>query len=93
MGVFSWGLKNEFETAMVNESSVFEPLKFYCSNCEALCARVHSRCIMFIFFFIKIDTIMAVQNHEDAFFLTEVANPPAAVSIKLIYLATNLSLH
>ena len=30
MGVFSWGLKNEFETAMVNEPSVFEPLKFYC---------------------------------------------------------------
>ena len=27
---FSSGLKNEFETAMVNEPSVFEPLKFYC---------------------------------------------------------------
>ena len=27
---FSKGLKNEFETAMVNEPSVFEPLKFYC---------------------------------------------------------------
>ena len=27
---FSKGLKNEFETAVVNESSVFEPLKFYC---------------------------------------------------------------
>ena len=26
---FSKGLKNEFETAMVNEPSVFEPLKFY----------------------------------------------------------------
>ena len=24
------GLKNEFEKAMVNEPSVFEPLKFYC---------------------------------------------------------------
>ena len=24
------GLKNEFETAVVNESSVFEPLKVYC---------------------------------------------------------------
>ena len=30
-GIFSQGLKNEFEIAMVNESSVFEPLKF---NCE-----------------------------------------------------------
>ena len=28
---FSKGLKNEFETAVVNEPSVFEPLKFYCS--------------------------------------------------------------
>ena len=28
--VFSEGLKNEFETAVVNEPSVFEPLKFYC---------------------------------------------------------------
>ena len=27
---FSKGLKNEFETAMVKEPSVFEPLKFYC---------------------------------------------------------------
>ena len=30
MGFFSKGLKNEFETAVVNESSVFEPLKFCC---------------------------------------------------------------
>ena len=27
---FSRGLKNEFETAVVNEPSVFEPLKVYC---------------------------------------------------------------
>ena len=30
-GICSKGLKNEFETAVVNEPSVFEPLKFYCS--------------------------------------------------------------
>ena len=30
MGLFSKGLKNEFETAVVYEPSVFEPLKFYC---------------------------------------------------------------
>ena len=30
IGFFSKGLKNEFETAVVNEPSVFEPLKFYC---------------------------------------------------------------
>ena len=29
-GIFSNGLKNKFETAMVNEPSMFEPLKFYC---------------------------------------------------------------
>ena len=29
-GICSKGLKKEFETAVVNESSVFEPLKFYC---------------------------------------------------------------
>ena len=28
-GKFSKGLKYEFETAVVNEQSVFEPLKFY----------------------------------------------------------------
>ena len=30
MGFFSKGLKQEFETAVVNEPSGFEPLKFYC---------------------------------------------------------------
>ena len=29
-GIFSKGLQNEFETAVVNEPSVFEPLKFCC---------------------------------------------------------------
>ena len=27
---FSKGLENEYETAVVNEPSLFEPLKFYC---------------------------------------------------------------
>ena len=30
--IFSKGLKNKFETAMVNEPLAFEPLKFYCIN-------------------------------------------------------------
>ena len=30
MGFFSKGLKKEFETALVNKTSVFEPLKFFC---------------------------------------------------------------
>ena len=29
-GIFAKVLKNEFETAVVNEPSMFEPLKFYC---------------------------------------------------------------
>ena len=29
-GIFAKGLKNGFETAVVNEPSVFEPLKFFC---------------------------------------------------------------
>ena len=33
---FFKGLKNEFETAVVNEPSVFEPLKFYCIKSMSL---------------------------------------------------------
>ena len=31
-GIFSKGLKNEFETAVVNKPSEFEPLKYDCIN-------------------------------------------------------------
>ena len=31
---FSKGLKNEFETAVINELSVFESLKVYCNRVE-----------------------------------------------------------
>ena len=31
-GIFSKGFKNDFETAMVKEPSVFEPLKVYCTT-------------------------------------------------------------
>ena len=31
MGLFSKGLKGEFETAVVKDPSVLEPLKFYCT--------------------------------------------------------------
>ena len=33
---FHKGLKNEFETAVVNEPSVFEPLKFYCIKLQVI---------------------------------------------------------
>ena len=40
---FSKGLKNKFETAVVDEPSVFEPLKFYCiSQFDQLCLSVKS---------------------------------------------------
>ena len=32
LGFFCWGLKNEFEIAVVNEPSVFAPPNFYCYN-------------------------------------------------------------
>ena len=35
-GIFSKGPKNEFETAMVNKPSVFEPPKFYCVHLHNL---------------------------------------------------------
>ena len=35
MGFISKGLKNEFETSVVNKPSVFEPLKLYCV-CESM---------------------------------------------------------
>ena len=34
--ICSKGLKNEFEVAVVIESSVFEPLKFYCILCYSV---------------------------------------------------------
>ena len=35
-GIFSKGLKSEFEAAVVNEPSAFEPLKFYCISLKML---------------------------------------------------------
>ena len=42
IGFFSKRLKDEFETALVNEPSVFEPLKFYCT-CSS--ERSDTKCI------------------------------------------------
>ena len=40
---FSKGLNYEFETAVVNEASVFEPLKGYCNKKEEVTARKHNK--------------------------------------------------
>ena len=45
MGFCSKGLKNEFETAVVNEPSVFEPLKFYCNyHDKTMCCKQEPCC-------------------------------------------------
>ena len=36
-GLFFKGLKNKFETALVNEPSVFEPLKVFCTTKAFFC--------------------------------------------------------
>ena len=54
MGFFSKGLKNEFETAMVNEPSVFEPLKFFCnivSHASNILFCIQTLCDMLFIFF------------------------------------------
>ena len=43
-GICSKGLQKEFETAVVNEPSVFEPLKFYCIKIQLL---IWLQCILF----------------------------------------------
>ena len=57
--LFSKGLKNEFETAMINEPSVFEALKKYCiqtTSCLHLavyCLLLHvNLTVYFLFLFV-----------------------------------------
>ena len=40
--IFSKGLKDEFEAAVVNEPSVFEPLKVYCIIVQIMKLSAHS---------------------------------------------------
>ena len=41
MGFFPKGLQNEFETAVVNEPSVCEPLKVYCISLDSNIMLMH----------------------------------------------------
>ena len=43
-GICSKELKNEFETAVVDEPSVFQPLKFYCIPEMHLCFHINIKC-------------------------------------------------
>ena len=52
--LFSKGLKNEFERAVVNEPSVFEPLKFYCIHyCKIAITPFHHECFPCVLSYIK----------------------------------------
>ena len=67
VGYFSLELKNEFETAVVNEPSVFEPLKFYCIflfilSCVFLYCFLFQRnnlSVLFFFNFLKLGHVTA----------------------------------
>ena len=51
--IFTKGLKNQFETAVVNESPVFEPLKFYCITFRTnVSFKQLSPVVFFSFFFL-----------------------------------------
>ena len=62
IGFFSKGLKNEFETAMVNESSVFEPLKFHCMYKgdfgfkDRICVTLNKQITVLSHFFLRLRT-------------------------------------
>ena len=47
-GIFHQGLKNEFETAVLNEPSAFEPLKVYCMMLFYLRAIFYLKVIFFL---------------------------------------------
>ena len=42
VGFFCEGFEDEFETAVVNEQSVFEPLQFFCIKFESSYSRIWS---------------------------------------------------
>ena len=48
-GIFSQGLENEFEAAMVNEPSLFESLKFYCILDRAVKLKIKSLSVLSVF--------------------------------------------
>ena len=48
-GISSKGLKNEFETAAVDEPSVFEPLKFCCISCFLFILIIYMGFIFYIY--------------------------------------------
>ena len=54
MGFCTKGLKNQFKTAVVNQPSVFEPLKFYCNCQQTRSADVPQTLIMIIFLILSL---------------------------------------
>ena len=72
-GNFSKGLKNEFERAVVNEPSVFEPLKFYCNLFLTVLRRFFYCGYLLLFVFVVRDFTAELQwrehlrHYEDVF--------------------------
>ena len=67
--IFSKVLKNEFETALVNEPPVFEPLKFDCISLKQVpglksikVLAIHCKCIRFYSFFFLISRWILISR-------------------------------
>ena len=61
MGFFTMGLKNVFEIAVVNEPSVFEPLKFYCISIVVTVGAMH-RPVEFSIYMLGFRTTFVMEN-------------------------------
>ena len=67
-GIFSKGLKHEFETAVVNEPSVFEPLKFYCMSSSPKYTSANSSNYRFL-------NLLSVAQNKDTRSITIFSTP------------------
>ena len=78
-GIYSRGLKNKFETAVVNEPLVFEPLTFYCIKCHFfLVFRTVMVIILDVPFFKNFDETVSRYHHHREYSRTSVAKTPIA---------------
>ena len=65
-GLFSKGLETEFETAVVNELSVYEPLKFYCTTVSST-YRLVIVSIHIVYLMLKTGSVHIQQDNLDVF--------------------------
>ena len=84
MGFCSKGLKNEFETAVVNELSVFKPLEFYYTWKRENMKIMHwngDNCN---------ENCNLGSNHKTAFYSPQMAVYPHRISIHTLLLYANI---